>query len=110
MKYHKTITIDADIEDRLSRIENASSLINTLLRDYFNVRGEKHTFFDQKRAVISDLKKNLNHITKKSKLLLILKNLISTILQSIGLKGHGSTKIRNQNLKTSENIQKIEES
>lgn len=110
MKTSKLFTIDVELAERLTRMDNASALINNLLKEYFELRGEKDTFFDQKRAVISDLKKNLKCITKKSKLLLSLKSLISIISRSIGLKKFGLLRRKSRTSNLLENTQEEEKS
>ena len=57
MKTNKQFTIDVDIAERLKQT-NASQLINTLLKEYFEVRSDKNTLLDEKTAVKDkDLKK-----------------------------------------------------
>ena len=65
MKTSKLFTIDTELEERLSNVDNAYALINELLSDYFKIRGDNKGVFDEKRAIVSDLKKKLRLLIKK---------------------------------------------
>lgn len=88
MKTSKLFTIDTELADRLGGVDNASSLINDLLSEYFSVRADKNTLFDQKKAVLIDLKKKHKKPRKKLKSWKILKNLILIIIALFGYKKH----------------------
>jgi len=65
MKTSRLFTIDTDLADRLSKVGNASALINDLLKDHFSIRANKNTIFDEKQAIMSNLKKKLGKLIRK---------------------------------------------
>lgn len=64
MKTSKLFTIDIEIAERLTTIDNSSALVNELLGEYFRVRSGKRTGLEQKKAIITDLKKKPKQLIK----------------------------------------------
>lgn len=91
MKTSKLFTIDTELAERLSKIDNASALINQLLNEYFRVRADKTTMFEQKKAIITDLKKKHVILRRKLRSWRILTSLTSTISALFGCKKSGIT-------------------
>ena len=92
MKIHKIFTLDIEIVDRLNRIDNQSALINELLSDYFSIRADKITLFDQKRAERSALKKKVKRYRGRLRFWRHLTHLILIIFAWFGSKKFGETK------------------
>lgn len=67
MKTSKLFTIDTELAERLSGEDNASALINQLLSDYFKIRRDNKGVFEQKKAIVSDLKKKLKLLIRNLK-------------------------------------------
>lgn len=69
MKTNQTFTIDVDIAERLKGLDNQSNTINTLLKEYFEIRGDKSSILEEKEAVLSNLKKKTSNFLKTLRLL-----------------------------------------
>ena len=83
MKVARTYTIDHNLVERMQNL-NASELINTLLKEYFELRSDKNTLRDEKKAVLDSILK------KKSNFLKNLRSLLSgSHLKSKDLRGDG---------------------
>lgn len=79
MKVNKYISIDEDVFRQLSRENNASNLINELLKEHFNqktsenleILKQKHTIIKQilkeNRKKDKEIKKKIDKITEKNK-------------------------------------------
>lgn len=103
MKTSKLFTIDTEIAEKLSNIDNSSALVNELLCEYFDVRSNKSSVVEEKKAIISNLKKKADKFSKKSRFLMSLRSYISTAFRFIGLKMRG--KPGNQQSSTSNSTQ-----
>jgi len=68
MKVSRLFTIDVEIAEKLRNIDNASSLVNQLLRDHLEVRAGNNNIADQKKAIASNLKKKMFKIRKEIKI------------------------------------------
>ncbi|HEC65387.1 MAG TPA: hypothetical protein ENI23_08835 [bacterium] len=68
MKTGKLFTIDVEIAEKLQNL-NASSLVNGLLKEYFELRSDKNTLKDEKTAVLQSINKKKRYFLKKLKLL-----------------------------------------
>ena len=64
MKTGKLFTIDVEIAERLKNI-NASQLVNGLLKEYFELRSDKNTLQEEKKAVLSHLLKKKESFLKR---------------------------------------------
>jgi len=87
MKTSKLFTLDVEIAEKLKQNPNSSKLVNGLLKEYFSIRAGNENVFEEKKAIITDLKKKLDSSTKNSRLLRSLKHWVSTISVWLGLKG-----------------------
>ena len=85
MKTSKLFTIDVDIAERLKNI-NGSELANRLLKEYFELRSDKNTLKDEKKAVLSLIIKKKNNFLKKLRLLMSGIRLAWIIMRGLGLK------------------------
>ena len=65
MKVSKLFTIDVEIAERLKSSGNSSALINKLLKEYYEIRSDKHGIFEEKRAIFEDLKKKMRQTRKE---------------------------------------------
>lgn len=101
MKTSKLFTIDTELAEKLSKYDNASALVNSLLYDHFAIRPDKNTLFEQKRALMSNLKKKPKILGRKLKFWGTLRNLISIIFALPGSKKSGETE--NQRSQSSRN-------
>lgn len=70
MKTTQTFTIDVEIAERLKRLDNQSGVINGLLKEYFEIRGDKSTILEEKRAVLKQLKEKKKGFLKILRLFL----------------------------------------
>jgi len=64
MKTGKLFTIDVEIAERLKNI-NASQLVNGLLKEYFELRSDKNTLKEEKKAVLSSIIKKKDNFLKR---------------------------------------------
>lgn len=69
MKTSKMFTIDVEIAQKLDNI-NASALTNRLLKEYFDLKSDKNTLIEEKKAVFNDVSKKKNFFLKKLGLLM----------------------------------------
>lgn len=69
MKTNKQFTIDIEIAERLKNT-NASQLVNTLLKEYFELRSDKNTLKEEKKAVFDAISKKKSYFLKKLRLLM----------------------------------------
>ena len=54
MKTHLNISIDVDVAQRLQKEKNYSSLINSYLRNYFNIKKEPTQILEEKKEVLKE--------------------------------------------------------
>lgn len=85
MKTGKLFTIDVEIAEKLQNI-NASQLVNGLLKEYFDVRSDKNTLKEEKKAVFDAISKKKSNFLKKLKLLMSGMHLVLIIFARHGLK------------------------
>jgi len=85
MKTNKQFTIDIEIAEKLKNT-NASQLVNTLLKEYFDLRQGKNTLKDEKKAVFDAISKKKSNFLKKLRLLMSGTPLVWTIFRKIGLR------------------------
>ena len=85
MKTGKLFTIDVEIAERLKNI-NASGLVNGLLKEYFELRSDKNTLKEEKKAVLSHLLKKKESFLKRLRSFPNGIHLILTIMLRYGLK------------------------
>ena len=67
MKVRKDITIDLEIAQKLEKFDNASSIINNLLKDYLNQNDRKGSEIEKKVAFLRDISKKTKVIRKEVK-------------------------------------------
>jgi len=67
MKTSKLFTIDIDLAERLKNV-NGSAIVNTLLKEYFELRSDKNTLKDEKKAVFDAISKKKSNFLKRLKL------------------------------------------
>ena len=84
MKTNKQFTIDVDIAERLKET-NASQLINSLLREHFEVRSQKNTLLEEKKSVLVQISKKKSLWRRTYELLMSGKLSILITLQRFGL-------------------------
>ena len=85
MKTSKLFTIDVDLAERLKNT-NASSIVNTLLKEYFELRSGKNTLKDEKKAVFDAISKKKSNFRERLRLLMSGTDLVWIILRRHGLK------------------------
>jgi len=85
MKTNKQFTIDIEIAEKLTST-NASQLVNTLLKEYFDLRQGKNTLKDEKKAVFDAISKKKSFFLKKLRLLMSGIPLVLIIFARHGLK------------------------
>lgn len=85
MKTSKLFTIDVELAERLKNT-NASELVNSLLKEHFEVRSEKNTLLDQKKAALDQIIKKKERFRRILRLLNNLKLSILIILRRFGLE------------------------
>ena len=59
-KINKNFTLDIEIVEKLRQIDNASNLVETLLKEYFQFTGEKKNNLMQK--IVVDIEKKIMNI------------------------------------------------
>lgn len=69
MKVARNYTIDYELLEKMQNL-NASELINTLLKEYFELRSDKNTLKDEKKAVFDAISKKKSNFLKKLRLLI----------------------------------------
>jgi hypothetical protein len=67
MKINKNFTLDIDIVEKLSKIENSSRLVNDLLNNYLTSFNEKDTLFEQKVNILKQNKAEMKQIKAEIK-------------------------------------------
>lgn len=85
MKTSRLFTIDVELAERLSQT-NASKLINTLLKEYFEVRSDKNTLLSEKNAVLEQISKKKKQSLRIFALLKSFKLSILIIFRKLGLR------------------------
>ena len=85
MKTSKLFTIDVDLAERLKN-RNGSELVNGLLKEYFELRSDKNTLKEEKKAVFDAISKKKSNFLKKLRSLMHGIRLIWTTTQNIGSK------------------------
>ncbi len=85
MKTSKLFTIDVDLAERLKNV-NGSAIVNTLLKEYFELRSGKNTLRDEKKAVFDAISKKKSNFRKRLRLLMRGIHLAWTILRKYGLR------------------------
>ena len=60
MKTNKQITIDVELMEKLRGLDNASALINRLLKEYFEIRSDKSSLLEEKLVKTWNNLKSLN--------------------------------------------------
>lgn len=86
MKIGRLFTIDVEIAERMKHLANASSVVNRLLKEYFEIKGDKNTLLDEKQAILSNIKKKKKKSRRTLRLLLSSIRSGLTILLDDGLK------------------------
>lgn len=64
MKTNKQITIDVELMEKLRGLDNASALINRLLKEYFEIRSDKSSLLEEKQAILDQIKQKKKKIAK----------------------------------------------
>lgn len=85
MKTSKLFTIDIDLAERLKNV-NGSAIVNTLLKEYFELRSGKNTLRDEKKAVFDAIVKKKSNFPKKLRLLMSGIHLVLITFRKHGLK------------------------
>ena len=85
MKTSKLFTIDVDLAERLKNV-NGSAIVNTLLKEYFELRSDKNTLRDEKKAVFDAISKKKRYFRRKLRLLMRGIHLIWIIFRKYGLR------------------------
>lgn len=70
MKTARTFTIDVPIAERLLHLDNQSDVVNKLLKEYFEIKGDRSTLLDEKQAVLRQMAKKKDSFPKTLRLLL----------------------------------------
>ena len=68
MKINKNFTLDIDIVEKLSKIDNASKVVNDLLGEFLINSNEKDTVFEQKTALLKQNKAKMKQIKAEIKI------------------------------------------
>lgn len=69
MKTGKLFTIDVEIAEKLQNL-NASQLVNGLLHEYFELRSDKNTLKEEKKAVLASIMKKKSYFPGRLKSLM----------------------------------------
>lgn len=85
MKTSKLFTIDVDLAERLKNT-NGSAIVNTLLKEYFELRSDKNTLRDEKKAVFDAISKKKSNFLKKLRLLMNGIHLVLITFRKHGLR------------------------
>lgn len=75
MKINKNFTLDVDLVEKLTKLDNSSRVVNDLLSDYFKVSSTKSSIFEQKKAYLKQNKAKIKQINKEIKILKLLETL-----------------------------------
>lgn len=82
MKTNKNITLDTTIVEKLKKIDNASSLIEQLLKDYFANNKANHEKMEQKKADLKTKRKEIKQLKLEIKQI----STISTLEKQLNIK------------------------
>ena len=85
MKTSKLFTIDVDLAEKLKNV-NGSAIVNTLLKEHFELRTGKNTLRDEKKAVFDAISKKKSNFQKKLRSLMNGIHLVWIILRRHGLR------------------------